>query len=175
MTDKQEKPPPWAELLDLRSVTRDADTFTTTVLIRDPETYRSVVWIKAGKADLRNEGDQQFLRIRLDYGVTDFEHDSAIAVNIDLIGLKFESVYNGTLCAKAWIATEKESMFRVPQSGYNPSEADDVLTCESCKKPHPLVEYLPEENHKLWHKLRGSQIEIRLGPYSDWKPEGETS
>ncbi len=172
MTEQVQDKPPFVELLDLRSVTREADRFTTTVRVKDPRTLRWYTWILAGLADLRNEGNQQFLRIRLDYGVTDGDHSSAIAVNIDLIGLSLGSIHNGGLDAKAWISTT--SPFNIPSPGYDPVKADDMELCTWCDDPHPIVEYLPAEDLELWRKLRGLEVQIIFNPQSDMETRSIT-
>ncbi len=170
---KTEKPKPFPELVDLRAVTREADRFLTQVIIHNPHTMGQHIWIQAGLSDL-SKGKRPFLRIRLDYGVTDFEHDSAIAVTLPLVGLKFKSAYNGTVFAEGWINPTEP--FNVPPPGYNPAGAEGVHLCDHypiCKKdPHPMIDnFVPPEDRELWNKIRGWRVEIILSPHSEWKPE----
>lgn len=156
------------ELVDLRAVTRDADRFLTEVRVVIPESRNEHVWIKAGLGDLINEGNNQGIRIRLKAGVTDGEHDSAIAVSIPLIGLEFEFVSNGVLYAKAWIATNPGNPFRVSPPGYNPAGAEGVHICSGdsgCSTPHPMVDYLPPETPELWSRMRGWKVKIMMSPH----------
>jgi len=167
------------QLTDLRSITRRSDTCHTVVTIHlDWET--KIKWLEFGEANIRSQRDNNDGRWSLNAymggGVTDFEHDSAYALQLPLIGLRLGSLailYHQTRL-DAWIdpdAADKFSQdFRVPRSGYNPMGHKDAHVCKQCKdesKGHVIVPegfYVPPFDLELYQAVRGKRVEILIGP-----------
>lgn len=162
------------ERIDLRSVTRSSDIARTTIGIymgarlEGRDAFNP--WIEMGACEVRNEGSLCWISSHLNYGVTDFEHDSAYALRLPLIGLQFSSVYNHYTVLKAYIDPNNEDEFHVPGPGYNPVALENAYECPDCKDKHMIVpegNYVPPVNKELYEKVRGREIDIRIGPVYD--------
>lgn len=163
-------------LIDLTEITRDSSRMRAVVYLVPEDTFEGpsmIEWIKLGQVqlDLRERTQTWVLRSYLAKSATDFEHDSAYALQLGLIGLHFESVRYHTSTFKAWVHPSSSDDFRVPPPGYNPLSGPKVTTCKqypACKKdPHPMLpegSYVPERNLDLYKKVRGMSVEIQVGP-----------
>jgi hypothetical protein len=137
-----------------------------------------VNWLVFGQANLRPSRDRPDGRWRLDArmtgGVTDFEHDSAYALKLPLIGVVFENVDYHASVFTGWvdpnINVDDSSEFRVPRQGYDPTKLPDAHMCKTgeCKKnPHIIVPegfWLPPFDLELYRAVRGKKVEIRISP-----------
>ena len=164
---------------DLRSITRDSERCLTTVILHaDWETR--VTWLEFGQASLHRQKESRHdgrwrLEAYLTEGVTDFEHDSAYALKLPLIGLQLNDLavhYHSTHLV-AWVDPEDSDNFRVPDPGYNPAKHKDAYVCKDkrClderKKGHIIIPegfYVPPVNQELYKLVRGKRVEIRIGP-----------
>jgi len=159
---------------DLRSITRRSDTCVTTVCLRRSYKDRDFKWLVLGEAHLtsRDGGNKGWnLKAYLTSGVTDFEHDSAHALDLPLIGVQLDSVYYHSTHITGYIDPEMDSSsFRVPLPGYNPMKHEDAIECndDRCEKdPHIIVPeglYTPPFNRGLFDAVRGKRVEIHIGP-----------
>jgi hypothetical protein len=157
--------------LDFTRITRDATKVRTTVTL-DASGGR-VPWILCGMADLRvwSEPKRKWrLSAYLKAGTTDFEHDSAYAFCLPLVGVTFESIYYGVTTAVAWIGgdDDAECDFRVPGPGYDPLTLPGTVRCSSCrgKNSHAIVpehHYQPPPEPGLFALVRGCRVEIVTG------------
>jgi hypothetical protein len=159
------------ESIDLRSITRSSDIARTKIGIYMGGRWEGHdafnPWLEFGVCEIMDSGSLCLITAQLDYGITDFEHDSAYALRIPLIGLKFNSVYNHYSCLEAYIDPNNEGEFHVPNSGYNPAKLKDAYICSECKKSHIIVPegyYVPPVNKELYEKVRGRKVDIRIGP-----------
>lgn len=171
---KPAPPPPLVELNDLRGITRSADRCVTRVTIEiDFETRFE--WIVAGQSNLHRLNDRNDGRWRLDArmgdGVTDFEHDSAYAFCLPLIGLVFDTTYNHRHSYTAWVdpnAGEPYPEFKVPLPGYDPTKEAETFKCtnKGCTpKGHPMVRrFTPPFEAKLYRAVQGKRVSIAMGP-----------
>lgn len=148
--------------MDLRPFTRPG--MVTAVMFEEPGERRE--WFTAGRADLRQEamGGTELL-IRYAGGVTDFEHDLAFALRLPLIGLKFETCYNGAVEFSAWVDPRNERGFRVPAVPVDPAALPGTVMCdnEQCGNPHPIVPegwYAPPHDPALFAQVAGRRVKI---------------
>src|SRR3989344_2568669 len=105
------------EFTDLSNITRYSDKARTVVTIQPDfrgfnEAFK---WLEFGQAQLRNEGRICWLGAYLTEGVSDFEHDSAHALRLPLIGLQFEHLWYQNTHFKAWVDPNNPDDFRVPR------------------------------------------------------------
>jgi len=182
-----EKPEPVVSPLvaetDLRNITRRSDRLKTVVRIHlNWETKRD--WLVLGETQIRAQkdggGDGRWrLEAYLGKGVTDFEHDSAYAVRLPLIGLQLGPLavsYHRTELF-AWVDPNEDPAFspdfRVPRPGYNPMTHPDIHVCktkgclEDNPKGHIIVPqgfYVPPFDAELYEAVRGKKVEISIGP-----------
>ena len=132
-------------------------------------------WILAGEAQLCQQNDRHDGRWRLQAylvaGVTDFEHDSAYALRLPLVGVTLDSVLYHAMSFTAWIdpnaETDKSSDFRVPPPKYNPMKDPGAHKCKVCKgkNAHVIVPegmYVPPFDAKLYELVRGKKVNIVL-------------
>ncbi|KKK69814.1 hypothetical protein LCGC14_2930290 [marine sediment metagenome] len=159
------------EYTDLRSITRSSDIARTTIGIYMGAKWEGYdafnPWLEFGVCEVRNEENLCWIIARLDYGVTDFEHDSAYALRFPLIGLKFSRVYGHYTCLKAYVDPNNVEEFHVPGPGYNPVALENAHECSDCEESHIIVPegyYVPPVNKELYEKVRGREVEIRIGP-----------
>lgn len=158
------KPPP---VLDFRPDGLST-TSTTVVLHAD---YRGHTWIHAGEIELTERAWSQgnrgcwTLEVRR-LGVTDFEHDVAVALRIGLAGVSFCMASGGRLWLDGFIAGDDPGMFRVPDPGWR--QLENAMKCphRDCRSrttEHLVVEegrWIPPPNAKLFDRLRGLRVEI---------------
>lgn len=160
------------EETDLRAITRRSDTCVTTVGLRLSWEERNFRWLVLGEAHLssREGGNKGWtLKAYLTSGVTDFEHDSAYALQLPLIGVQLDSVYYHSSHIVGWVSPEDASDFRVPRPGYNPMEHEDAVKCDGdrCGGPHVIVpenHYCPPFDRELFEAVKGKRVEIHIGP-----------
>jgi len=173
---KPEKPLPIVKT-DLRDITRNSKKCVTYVTLHWDWDTR-IEWLIFGEVQLRYQENlkQWTLAARLIAGVTDFEHDSAYALQLPLIGLQFENfVEYSRVHADAWIEPNDPERFRVPLPGYNPMKHPKTVICDGkkhCKwgdsKSHPIIPegfYAgPPTDLELYKLVRGKRISIIFGP-----------
>ena len=156
------------EALDLRAVTRDSNrAFCYIQLDADHEGMKP--WIECGRIEIQSRGEKfpQLLAARADYGVTDFEHDSAYIFRIPVVGVRLDMVYQGGTTLVCWIAGDADDL-RVPTSSdYDPTKLPGAFRCTDCEKHHDMVPegaYAgPPPDPKLFALLVGRRLEIRFG------------
>jgi len=170
---------------DLREVTRHSDLCLTVVSIQTVSWDRNsrVKWLVCGQSRLCPQNDRPDGRWKLEAylpsGVTDFEHDSAYAFRLPLIGVQFEGVSYGQTTVLAWIDPNEDpelgmSDFHVPRPGYNPMKLPGATLCKAkdhgytChKKPHMIVpekHYVPPTDKDLYEAVKGKRVEILFSP-----------
>jgi hypothetical protein len=181
---------------DLRSITRDSKRFVCHVTIdlgwtRSGHPWK-LQWLTMGQAQIHSQRDNNDGRWRLEAhlkdNACDFEHDTAYAVRLPLIGLQLGplAVHYSRTHLTAWVdpdagdETGRHSEFHVPRPGYNPMEHPEASRCEGiynetkeqwCKwndgKPHVIVPegfYVPPFDKELYDAVRGKRVEIVIGP-----------
>lgn len=160
------------EETDLTGITRDPQEAITEVYIHEDRYARPQLWLKFGQAQLRNEESFCWLSAYMMSGVTDWEHDSAYALRLPLIGVQFESVYYHKTKITAWVDPSNPDEFHVPTPGYDPTMLDEASLCSECDEPHMMVPpgyYVPPFDKKLYEKVKGKRLTIYIGP--NWKKE----
>lgn len=155
--------------LDLRPITRDSKIALTQIRLFDPYTMRHVDWITMGASYLHKE--ERFHRWRLEArlpNATDFEHDSAYAIRMSLVGLTFDGMFfQQQPMFVAWIDGSDVDSFNVPESDYNPLTLKGTQPCRECKgkDKHVIVPegyFVPPPNKPLFEKVRGLKVEVTL-------------
>lgn len=159
---------PFVDLLDLTSITRDSKTCYTHIILENPLTHDPEPWIYCGRVNIQKKNDSGVYIVKsyLDYGITDFEHDSALAFSFEVIGLQFNFVDNHQSVFTGFIKPPLSTYdsFNIPAKDFNPLL--DATKCDSeyCKKEHLIIEdFLPDNNLKLGSKLGGLKVDIRFG------------
>jgi hypothetical protein len=168
---------------DLRSVTRGADTSRTTIEIVDRyDMGLRHKWITCGwvniRTDDRRPGDVELI-CYLTAGVTDFEHSSAYAFQLPLIGWTFHDIDYNAVSFYAWVSPAMDPMrgFRVPGPGYNPMEREDACLCEEgecAKEPHIVVEegfFIAPDNPELYKLVKGQRVRVTIRPVYEHEKE----
>lgn len=163
------------EYTDLRSVTRYSDQCETTVYLFDKMGVDSFKWLHFGQANLDSHDRKKTHTLKAYLaGATDFEHDSAHALQLPLIGLTFEHLFYHRVCFLAWIAPDagpdpdgRWADFHVPRPGYDPRKHEDAEECTVCETKHIVVPegfYLPPFDNELYQAVKGRRVEVRIGP-----------
>ena len=170
------KPPPLKLLeTDLRSITRDSDRVVTRVFFERTHNQSEFTWLIFGQTQVRTSRDRPDGRWRLDArmgnGATDFEHDSAYAISLPLVGLQFLRVDYHQTELVAWVdpnCGQTQTDFHVPRPGYNPMIHKDAYLCKEKKcQRHPIVPeglWTPPFDPELYKLVRGKKVVIHIGP-----------
>lgn len=162
-----ERPPHGQSLLDLTSVTRPGAV--TSIMLDD---YERIEWIRCGVTVVQRRDRQPWrLGARAREGVTDFEHDSAWIFQIPLVGVALDMIDMGTVFVTGYIAGDPGDL-RVPTSAdYDPARHPEASLCDGrhCGMgSHPIVapDYWagPPADEKLWRRLVGRRLDIRIRP-----------
>lgn len=158
--------------VDIRAITRRSDSCLTTVTVHLDWQTR-LRWLVFGEAQIQRLKRNFLLKAYLPAGVTDFEHDSAYALRLPLVGLELDDLlvnYQQTHLV-AFVDPSEPKDFRVPRAGYDPLKMDGTVTCShgECKKsPHLIVpegHYAgPPFDRELYEAVRGKRVEIVAGP-----------
>lgn len=157
-------------LIDLTKICRDAAKLSTTILIYTD--YERSEWLRLGQCRLRaRESNQKGIWELAAYleNATDFEHDSAFALKMELVGVMFEGIEYGQTSFQAWIKSDDPEDFRVPNAGYDPRKHKDTARCKEkqCEdKGHYIVPegfYVPPPNIELYEAVKGRRIEVQTG------------
>jgi len=159
------------ELTDLTGITRDSDSCLTRVFISDKYGMNRMEWLRFGQASM-NDHDRRKMTILKSYldGATDFEHDSAYALQLPIIGVYFDSLFYHTVTFGGWIAPDAGgsfAFFHVPRPGYDPRKHEDSVECSDCKEKHIIVPeglYVPPFDPELYAAVRGCRVEVVIGP-----------
>ena len=160
------------EETDLRGITRNPDKVVCRINV-GPASTQTLPWIICGEVNIQNE--EQFCRIHARMDCTDFEHDSAYAFSLPVIGLKFKFVTNHTSIFEAWVnpqSGEPYADFHVPRPGYDPRKLEGTEKCtdERCGETHLIIPegyYQPPFDAELFKLVRGVRLDIQIGP--DWR------
>jgi len=167
-------------LTDLRSITRDSDICLTTVGVRlGPSWDRGAdrEWLKFGRCRIRKmERDSGLpeweLAAHLGQGATDFEHDSAFALRLPLVGLKYKFTENHQSLFVAMIDIGRDDDFHVPLPDYDPFAHPETGPCPRCRgvEAHLMVPeglYVPPHIPELFKLVAGKIVQIYIGqPHS---------
>ena len=156
--------------MDFRPLSRNSDKISTTVMLYTD--YEPSAWIRLGEIQLRerdnnHRGAWMLSAYLLD--ATDFEHDSAHLLKMELVGVAFTAVEYGQTRFEGFIRADDEDAFRVGGPGYNPLMLKGTTQCKQCrrgKKTHPIVpegHYVPPINAELFNIVRGRRIEVVTG------------
>jgi hypothetical protein len=177
------KPSPIIQETDLREITRYSELCLTVVTVHlDWDRANMVKWLVCGQSRLipqreRSDGTWR-LEAYLTVGVTDFEHDSAYAFKLPLIGVQFDSVSYHQTQLTGWVdpngGDESFPDFHVPRPGYNPMKLPGAELCDlgehgyTCyKKPHMIVpekHFVPPFDAELYEAIKGKKVEILISP-----------
>jgi len=165
--------------LDLRKYCRDSDKIETTVSVKwDWDRMHEFVWLKLGQVRLTQRESLDINRHVWTFdsylgGHTDFEHDSAFVLRMELIGVQFKSLRYGRTVIEGFVNPNLDDQyddFSVPTEGYDPFEGSEE--CEECqgqneeREKHLVVQeghYVPPSNPELYELIRGKRIEIQTG------------
>lgn len=162
------------EPTDLRSITRHPDRCLTTVSLQ-VDWKTKLEWLRFGEANIQyfEKRKTWSLKAYLPAGATDFEHDSAHALQLPLIGLQFGdlTIHYHTIFLVAWVDPNEFDGFRIPRPGYDPMNLPGATKCNSkeCRKtPHIIVpegHYAgPPKDLELFRAVAGKRVEICIGP-----------
>lgn len=171
---------PSPSFTDLRGITRGSKRCLTVVTIY-LDWVKKVEWLRFGQAQIRRQGERSpgcfCLEARMTAGVTDFEHDSAYALRLPLVGAQFSELFVAyhTIHLVAWVDPNDDhgDYFRVPFPGYDPTKHEKAYRCkdnrclEDYPKGHVIVPegfYVPPFDPDLYAVVRGKKIEITIGP-----------
>lgn len=171
---------------DLLSISRGTDKCRSYVSLEwDWETR--VTWLKFGEATLRKKGEKHDgrwdLEARMGLGATDFEHDTAYALRLPLVGVEFEWADHHQFRFRAFVDATMDPKptrngFHVPLPGYNPTKHPDAKMCSGkydgkkswCKwgdgEAHVIIPegfYVPPFNAELYKLVSGKRVELILG------------
>lgn len=166
---------------DLLHISRGTDKCRSHVLLEwDWETR--IIWLTFGEASLRT-GDRRDgrwnLEARMGHGATDFEHDTAFALRLPLIGVEFEWADHHTFRFHGYVDPSLDPNFpnfHVPSPGYDPTKHANAERCsggKDCKwggAEHIIVPeglYVPPFNPHLYKLVAGKRVDIVLGKAPD--------
>lgn len=168
-----EIPPP----MDFRPLSRNSGKILTTIILYTD--HEQSEWIKLGEIALRERGNPfkgvWSLGAYL-LNATDFEHDSAHLLRMELVGVEFTAVEYGQTRFEGFIRGDSEEDFKVGGPDYNPLKEKGAKECKGTKKdyckwgdgkPHPIVPegfYVPPVNAELFNIVRGRRVEVITGP-----------
>ena len=150
-----------------------------------------ITWLTFGEATLRTNDRRDGkwnLEARMGHDACDFEHDTAFALRMPLIGVEFEWADHHMFRFHGFVdpsldLDDRHNGFNVPAPGYDPTKHPEAHMCEGiydekkklyCKwnsgKPHVIVPegfYVPPSNPELYKHVAGKRVEIMLGKAPD--------
>jgi hypothetical protein len=145
--------------MDFRKLSRCSDRVLTTISLYTD--YERSPWIKLGEIQLREQDNRHRGAWTLSaylLNATDFEHDSAYLLKMELVGVTFTAVEYGQTRFEGFIRPD-----------YNPLRLKGTTQCKRCRrggKTHPMVpegHYVPPINTELFNIVRGRRIEVVTG------------
>jgi hypothetical protein len=166
MTSAFEPPP----VLDLR---QDGLSPASTIVTVHAD-YRGHAWIHAGEIELTEQAWSQgnpgswTLEIKR-LGAANFEHDAAIALRLNLVGVSFRMASGGRIWLDGFIAGDDSDAFRVPEPEWDQLKGAIKCPHTNCRTKdarHLVVaegRYIPPPNEALFERLRGLRVEIITG------------
>lgn len=128
-------------------------------------------WLLLGRVGLNQIGsrnDRWALNAYLRDGATDGEHDSAKAVSIELVGVRYEFTSSHWSYFSGYVVSRDPDSFRVPHAAYDPFLG--ATKCKTCKgkEAHVFVPYLPDKDAETYRLFEGRQVSIEIGvPWDD--------
>jgi len=180
--------------IDLRRICRNSDRYETRITYKD-DMYNRREWLRLGQASLTplEGGDVRrwYLKSYLaprnaeETSPTDFEHDSAFACRLPLVGVELKIINHGNTVVTGWIDPNAydglHEDFHVPaDSDYDPRSHPNAVMCEveNCIKgplkngygPHIIVPedfYVPPFCAELYNEVRGRFVEIMFRVLND--------
>lgn len=163
--------------VDLMSLSRTSEKLFTYVQLEDCDLERYFereedgakrrdAWLRFGECRIANEGRTCFIGSRLRDGITDFEHDSAYAVHIGLIGLQYKFTDNHVSHFEAFLTTEPEDI-RIYPADFDPAKVKGSSKCDykGCNKHLMLPDgYFTPPMYEFARVVAGKRISITMGP-----------
>jgi hypothetical protein len=156
--------------MDFRKLSRCSDRVLTTISLYTD--YERSAWIRLGEIQLREQDNRHRGAWTLSaylLDATDFEHDSAHLLKMELVGVTFTAVEYGQTRFEGFIRPDDEDVFRVGGPDYNPLLLNGTTQCKPCRrcgKTHPIVpegHYVPPINTELFNIVRGRRVEVVTG------------
>jgi len=162
--------------MDFRPLSRNSDKILTTVILYTD--HERSEWIKLGEIMLRSRDSHHFRGI-WELGAylsnaTDFEHDAAWLLKMELVGVTFDSIEYGQTRFEGFIRADSEECFKIGDADYNPLKHPEAKSCkgtakEYCRRgeKHVIVPegfYVPPVNAPLFNIVRGRRVEVITGP-----------
>lgn len=153
--------------LDLTSITQPG-LFTKVEISDDHFGSRVKPWMYLRQTRLRPMGGGDCERWRFSAFLTDAtdnEHDSAYAMTISLVGLRF--LYADYVVVWAGFVEPTTAAYcRVPPVGYNPAADPKARVCDRCDEKHVVVPYYqPPVDLELFQLVRGRLVRIYMAPH----------
>ena len=189
MNRREEKPKPKCpvELTDLTHLTCGPRDNRRTWVRLEWDFEERDEWLKFGVATLRPQSDrrntnQWCLEAPMANGITDFEHSTAIAVRLPIVGLYLNFMSHGTAHYTAFVDSSAyvydahrpdRSNFHVPRPGYDPRKHKGSHQCEmkECRVSKHLIIpegfYVPPVDPELYEAVKGKKVEIIFGETGD--------
>lgn len=172
--------PTGLKTVDLTSLSRRGDKLLTYIQLEDPDLERYFdreengvkrrdSWLKFGACRITNEGRNCFIGSRMRDGITDFEHDSAYAVHISLIGLQYKFTDNHTSHFEAFLTTTPEDI-RIYPADFEPEKVKGSWKCKQshCDKHLMLPDgFFTPPMYEFARVVAGKRISITMGPRWD--------
>lgn len=147
---------------------REDKSFATMTTILVYANHVRHEWVIADHIDLTEMSNQRgkwSLGIRT-RNATDFEHDRAIALRVELTGVALRLMSDGTAWIDGFIAGDDPEDFQVPMPEWNQFEGAVKCKDASCRakdQQHLIVsesKYVPPPNPELFERVRGLRVEI---------------
>lgn len=179
---------------DLLHISRGTDKCRSYVTL-DWDWQTRITWLTFGEATLhtndRRDG-KWVLEARMGQGACDFEHDTAYALRMPLIGVEFEWADHHMFWFHGFVQPgldlkDRHNGFHVPTPGYDPTKHPKAHMCSGIydeekelyckwndKKPHVIVPegfYVPPYDVELYKHVAGKRVEISLGKSPDEEDE----
>jgi len=164
------------ELTDLKAITRNSDRCLTRIFISDKYGMNQREWLRFGQCQMDDHDRKKTTTIKAYLlNATDFEHDSAYALQLPVVGLYFDSLFYHTVTFGAWVAPDagpdkdgRWASFHVPRPGYDPQQHEESKECSDCHCDRHIIVpeefYVPPFDNELYQAVRGCRVEIRVGP-----------
>lgn len=153
--------------LDLSKISDDGDTMITTIQLEDYDLQgllKRGPWLTFGTASIRTETTCD-IGAHLSGGVQDFEHSSAYAVRINLVGLRFKFTSGHVSYFEAHL-TPKYDDIRIHEPDFDPTKVKGAVMCKECEDKHLLLPdgyYIPPV-YKYAKLVAGTRVSITIGP-----------
>jgi len=152
--------------LNLSSISRGSDVLRTSIRFEDYD-IRGILsgpWLEFGECWIQNGGSICQVSSPIRDDITDFAHDTAWVVRIDLVGFQYIYTRRHVTYFRAYLTPDPKDIL-IHSPDFIPEKVEGAIRCSNCQDNHLILpeDYYVPPVYELAHVVAGKQVSIVMG------------